>query len=120
MAQKKMVRRHVRATRSLHLECLEKREVLSIIGSFSNGKWTLDTDESHSWGASDTVATFGKKGDTPLTGDWSGDGQDKIGVFRLGSWLLDTDGDFQWDVTKDTTFRFGVTYAIPVTGDWNG
>jgi hypothetical protein len=119
MALKKTSRRLAR-TRSLQFEYLEKREVLSVIGSFSNGKWTLDTDESHGWSASDTVATFGRKGDIPVTGDWSGDGQDKIGVFRFGSWFLDTDGDFRWDATKDTAYRFGAAKAIPVVGDWDG
>jgi hypothetical protein len=63
-------------------------------------------------------------GDTPVTGDWSGDGRTKIGVFRNGFWFLDNNGNGTFDGTnagQDTLFGFGGNPGdIPVFGDWNG
>ena len=44
----------------------------------------------------------------------------KIGVFRKGyMWYLDSNGDGKWG-SGDTTYGFGLSGDVPVTGDWNG
>ena len=65
---------------------------------------------------------YGLPGDTPVTGDWDGNGVDNVGVVRqvpgdrLLHWYLDLDGD----LTHDVQVRFGIAGDTPVTGDWNG
>ena len=44
----------------------------------------------------DACITFGQAGDTPLVGDWTGDGRTKIGIFRNGNWYLDYPGTGAW------------------------
>ena len=78
--------------------------------------WILDNgDGTH--GAGDTVYSFGKAGDVPVTGDWNGDGITEIGVWRTSkSWILD-DGDGTLGA-GDTIYSFGKAGDIPVTGGW--
>jgi hypothetical protein len=59
----------------------------------------------------------------PVTGDWNGSGQTKIGVHLDGTWYLDMDGNGAWDGTPTDGMMFfggGLVNAQPVTGDWNG
>jgi hypothetical protein len=68
-------------------------------------------------GDPDAVVRYGRLGDTPLAGDWNGDGIDTIGVRRGDRWLLrnaNTAGPADIDI------RFGLAGDIPVVGDWNG
>lgn len=54
--------------------------------------------------------------DTPVAGDWDGDGKDDVGVYRrggTGAFLLDA-GD---SVRKA---RWGTTLSQPLVGDWDG
>jgi protocatechuate 3,4-dioxygenase beta subunit len=67
----------------------------------------------------DHVFHFGTPGDTPIAGDWNGDGIRQIGVFRDGQWNLDTDGDGRF-TAADAAFAFGQVGDLPVTGDFNG
>jgi serine-aspartate repeat-containing protein C/D/E len=67
----------------------------------------------------DHVFHYGETSDTPITGDWNGDGVRQIGVFHDGRWILDTNGDGRFD-EKDEQFRFGQAGDIPVVGDWAG
>ncbi|MCK9593992.1 MAG: hypothetical protein M0Q91_18480, partial [Methanoregula sp.] len=59
---------------------------------------------------------FGIPGDTPVTGDWDGNGISDAGVFRksTSTWYLET--------TKtgvvNKSFRFGIPGDTPVTGKW--
>ena len=44
----------------------------------------------------------------------------KIGVFRNGhGWFLDSSGNGVWSAAQDTSYGFGMTGDVPVTGDWN-
>jgi hypothetical protein len=67
----------------------------------------------------DHVFHYGTPGDTPVAGDWNGDGIRQIGVFRDGSWNLDLNGDGRF-TEVDAAFTFGQSGDLPVTGDFNG
>lgn len=67
----------------------------------------------------DHVFHYGVATDTPIVGDWNGDGVTSIGIFRDGSWRLDVDGDGKW-TDADLSVRFGEQGDKPVVGDWNG
>lgn len=67
-------------------------------------------------GAADITFSFGAAGDTPLVGDWNGDGADSIGYQRGNAFVLknsNTEGD------ADTMFTFGDAGDVPIVGDWN-
>jgi len=60
--------------------------------------------------------------DTPVTGDWNGNGKTKIGVFRNSTqrWYLDYNGNGVWDGTPtDKLYVFGMSTDTPITGDWD-
>jgi protocatechuate 3,4-dioxygenase beta subunit len=67
----------------------------------------------------DHVLQFGGASDTPLAGDWNGDGIRSLGVFRDGKWNFDMDGDGRWS-DGDQTAQFGQPGDIPFVGDFNG
>jgi len=69
--------------------------------------------------AVDHVFKYGEQVDTPVVGDWNGDGIDQIAVFRGGQWMLDTDGDGRW-TDRDQKVDFGQPGDQPVVGDFNG
>ena len=71
----------------------------------------------------DTKVQFGEAGDTPVVGDWNGNGRTDIGVFRptTAAWYLDNNGTTYWQ-GGDTFSTFGnpgVT-ETPIVGDWTG
>jgi hypothetical protein len=67
----------------------------------------------------DHVFRYGGETDSPVAGDWNGDGIRTVGIFRGGEWQIDTNGDGLADV-RDGSFRFGRAGDIPVVGDWDG
>lgn len=85
------------------------------IGFFQSGLWRLPP--SIAGGPGGVEFEFGKAGDTPLAGDWDGDGVDSVGVFRNGQWLLRNSNS---PGTADIEFSFGEEADLPVVGDWNG
>jgi len=63
---------------------------------------------------------LGTGGDAAITGDWNGDGKDKIGVFRNGPWYLDYNGNMEWDpLSGDVSFWLGTGGDKPVSGRWS-
>jgi hypothetical protein len=97
------------------------------IGVFrpSIGWWFLDYNGNGQWDgcATDRCYNFGISEDTPVTGDWDGDGKTEIGLFRksIGMWFLDYNGDGAWSgCWTDRCYNFGISEDTPVTGDWNG
>jgi hypothetical protein len=86
----------------------------------SNGNSALDSCEL------DTCSyVFGKPGDVPVTGDWTGNGQNRIGVYRPSTrqWYFDINGNGTLDTCKRVdlcTKSFGLSGDIPVVGDWTG
>jgi hypothetical protein len=95
--------------------------------------WSLDLNDTPAGYNSDpnnyVVYHFGVNGDQVVTGDWNGDGRDKIGVVRanpnvtlaFGShplvWSLDYAGT---GVYAGSFFTFGTTLDSLLVGDWNG
>lgn len=69
--------------------------------------------------AIDHVFQFGVDVDTPITGDWNGDGIDQIGIFRSGLWVLDMDGDGRRS-EKESMVEFGRPGDTPIVGDFDG
>ena len=67
----------------------------------------------------DHVFKYGEQVDTPMVGDWNGDGIDQIAVFREGKWLLDSDGDGRW-TDQDQRADYGQPGDQPIVGDFNG
>jgi hypothetical protein len=96
------------------------------IGVFRNSHdWYLDSNGNGVWdGASvDNQFALGKGGDTPVTGDWNGNGITEIGVFRDNhTWNVDYNGNGIWDSPAggDRIYITGKPGDIPVPGDWNG
>ena len=70
--------------------------------------------------AVDHVFGYGDQVDTPIAGDWNGDGIDQIAVYRSGVWLLDSDGDGSWVATNDDRAQYGGAGDEPIVGDFNG
>jgi len=98
------------------------------IGVFHNGTWFLDLNGNHQWDGiggdePDARFSFGLPTDTPVTGDWNGDGTDDAGVFNNGTWFVDLNGNDQWDglggPDPDGRFSFGLPPDDPIAGRWN-
>jgi len=91
------------------------------IGVFHDNKFLLDTDNNGHWNSGvDRSFFWGLATDTPLVGDWNGDGYDEVGVQRGNRFLLDYDGNGKWTAGVDTSFRWGLAGDTAVVGDWNG
>jgi hypothetical protein len=90
----------------------------------STATWLLDYNGNFVWDgpAIDRQATWGSPGDTPVVGDWNGNGQTKIGVMTPQAvWLVDFNGNFTWDgAIIDRQAHWGSPGDKPVVGDWNG
>ncbi len=69
--------------------------------------------------AIDHVFRYGEQPDTPLAGDWNGDGIDSVAIFRAGEWSLNASGDGRL-TAQDNKASFGQAGDIPIVGDWNG
>ncbi|QDT05620.1 Serine-aspartate repeat-containing protein D precursor [Rubripirellula lacrimiformis] len=69
--------------------------------------------------AVDHVFKYGEQSDTPIAGDWNGDGIDQVAVYRDGKWLLDVDGDGRW-TSRDEHVSFGRPGDEPISGDFDG
>jgi len=67
----------------------------------------------------DHVFLYGWGGDQPISGDWTGEGQEMIGIFRNGNWQLDLTGDGKY-TAEDKSFQMGQKGDKPVVGDFDG
>jgi hypothetical protein len=93
----------------------------------ATGQWFFDLGND-GWTGCQPAGTdlcltqFGARGDTPVTGDWDGNGTFEVGVYRGGTWYLDANGNGAWDgpVADKVIASFGAPTDIPVTGDWDG
>ncbi|MBT4598356.1 fibronectin type III domain-containing protein [bacterium] len=105
---------------------------ISVINQVANNQYTVsDIGANHTIVAEFELSElifvpgFGFDTDTPVVGDWDGDGIDNVGVARKGStymeWYLDYNGNGQWDGTQiDKVYSFGLATDTPVVGDWDG
>lgn len=89
-------------------------------GYFRLGGFALDRNGDFSWNAGDTAFPFGLGSDIPVAGDWTGNGQFRVGVFRGGVWYVDINGDGNWTWGVDQYYYYGIPGDIPVVGDWTG
>ncbi len=90
----------------------------SQLGVFSNGLWFVDRNGNREFEGSE-VSSWGSPGDTPVRGDWDGDGFAELGVFTAGQWFLDLNGDQSFDPATEIK-AWGVGSWKPMPGDWNG
>lgn len=102
-----------------------EKSVASKIGAYTAGYWALDQNGNSVWDGTGldrlTYWTLGVAGETPVYGDWNGDGRTKTGVFADGTWLLDYNGNGVWDGPGvDKLVYFGGPGYQPVLGNWNG
>ena len=77
--------------------------------------WFLRT--SLTTGPADVVFAYGDPSDTPLFGDWDGDGDKTPGVVRGNTWYLRNENSVG---VADVVFAFGQPGDTFVAGDWNG
>lgn len=89
------------------------------LGVFINGSWFIDRDNDFMFDPSKEVLGWGSPGDTPIRGDWNGDGFQDFGVYSGGLWFIDSNGDGAFDPATDVK-GWGDPGWIPVVGDWNG
>jgi hypothetical protein len=96
-------------------------------GIFRDGFfWLLDVDGNQMFDSPPDLAFpfGGVPGDVPISGDWTGSGNTKVGVYRSsnGLFILDSNGDGVFDA-GDAVYNLGAGLDptdIPVVGDWNG
>ena len=67
----------------------------------------------------DHVFGVGEEDNTPITGDWNGNGIRSIGYFNDGQWQFDVNGDGRFDY-EDARADFGRAGDVPMVGDFNG
>jgi hypothetical protein len=99
---------------------------ISKIGVFrpSTHSFYLDYNGNGVWEGTgtDRAYNFGLTGDSPVSGDWNGDGISAIGVFRPSthSFYLDYNENGAWNgAGTDKIYNFGLTGDSPVSGIWN-
>ncbi|MDD1682277.1 MAG: hypothetical protein LUO98_00455, partial [Methanoregula sp.] len=83
----------------------------SMVGVFRNATHTFYLKN----GTKTTSVNWGQVTDTPVTGDWNGDGLWDVGVFRNSTHTF-----ILKNGTKTTSQNWGTSTDMPVTGDWNG
>ncbi len=103
-------RRHLDRRTNTPADAVESRDDERIV---RRGNGPLRAD------AVDHVFAYGEQPDTPVAGDWNGEGIDQIGVYRAGQWRLDEDGDGRW-TSRDEPVTFGQPGDTPIVGDYNG
>ncbi len=97
------------------------------VGVFNptQGLWVIDYNGNSVWDGivTDRYIRWGSPGDTPVVGDWNGNGSANLGVFNpsQGVWVLDRNGNYIWDGSPaDGFFAWGSPGDTPVAGDWDG
>ena len=97
---------------------------IGVVRPTSSGvlEWVLNTTGTGTFNSADTVFFYGQNGDTPVVGDWNGDGKTDIGIVRPTSsgvreWVLNTTETGAYN-SSDAVFFYGSNAAIPVVGRW--
>ena len=85
----------------------------STVGIFRSGVFYLRN--TNSAGNADNTFAFGAAGDTPIVGDWTGQGKDTAGVFRQGVFNLRNSNSAG---NADNSFAYGTTGDTPLVGHW--
>jgi hypothetical protein len=79
--------------------------------------WFLDL---HSGGVGEIDFTFGETGDTPIVGDWDGNGSTNVGFVRASGGTLAFHLNVDNQGTIWSVVAFGLAGDAPVVGDWDG
>ena len=77
----------------------------------------LNGNLSFDW-PGDRMGNFGIPGDTPIIGDWNGDGFDQIGIRRGPTFYLDYNDNMAWDWLGDKFGNFGLETDTILFGSW--
>jgi hypothetical protein len=80
----------------------------------SNSFFLRNTNVS---GVADVSTAFGRPTDTPLTGDWDGNGTETIGLKRGNTYFLSNSNATP---AADIVLTFGRATDMPIVGDWDG
>jgi Bacterial Ig-like domain (group 3) len=92
-------------------------------GSDGDLVWSLDFNGNFATTGQYTVYQYGLGTDSPVVGDWNGQGKDEIGVVRPSNgtlaWTLDSNGNGTFDSSDEVLF-FGLPGDHPIVGDWTG
>lgn len=116
----------VLASIPMTVECAQPAKIgaMGTSAPSTPGDWVMDHNGNYSWGGTATDGqyswTTGQAGETPIVGDWNGDGRTKMGVYVNGTWLLDYNGNGVWDDGVDKVVYWGGPGYVPVVGDWGG
>ena len=83
----------------------------------------LDANGNGVWNGiagGDRQVTFGINGDTPVTGDWNGDGIDDVGVKRNNIYYLDANGNgvFNGATGGDLEYLYGLIQRSAAAAKW--
>ena len=107
----------------------DPRPISASIGIFRKpeGIWYFDSNHDGLWSDCERDSCLGPFGgywqDIPLEGDWTGNGDRRIGIYRDGNWFFDYNGSGNWDdcaIDKCIGGFRGNPEDIPIVGDWNG
>ena len=85
----------------------------STVGVFRRGVFYLRN--TNSAGNADNTFAFGAAGDTPIVGDWTGQGKDTAGVFRQDVFYLRNSNSAG---NADNSFAYGTAGDTPLMGHW--
>lgn len=90
----------------------------------ANGDWFVTNginglNVNNSTPTANFIFSFGQNGDTPIAGDWDGNGFDSVGLFRTGSSTFLLSNGFQGSVDFKP-FILGSLGSKPIAGDWDG
>jgi len=85
------------------------------IGVYRNSAFYLRN--SNSAGNADLAFNYGVPGDTPLVGDWDGNGVDTVGIYRNSAFYVRNSNSAG---NADLAFKYGVPGDTPLVGDWDG
>jgi hypothetical protein len=100
-----------------------KDELWTVSYNTSRGglDWSIDLD--YAGGAAEQIVQFGLNGDTPVAGDFNGDGRDDVAIVRYNAsrggldWYIDLNHD---GYLAEQVVEFGLNGDVPVAGDLNG
>jgi murein DD-endopeptidase MepM/ murein hydrolase activator NlpD len=87
----------------------------SKIGVYRTSAFSLRN--SNSAGNADLAFNYGIPGDTPLVGDWDGNGVDTVGIYRTSAFYLRNSNNAG---NADLAFNYGIPGDTPLVGDWDG
>jgi hypothetical protein len=86
-------------------------------GVFRPSNGLLYLKNKNETGFADIALNYGLPGDTPVVGDWDGNGTVTIGVYRNGYFYLRNENTIGF---ATIVFPFGNPGDQPIAGDWDG